>query len=330
MIKIGILSIAHGHAGSFAAALRQIDGVELSGVWHEETEHGQTFAERIGTRFFASAEELLAQQLDGVIICSDTSQHRPLTELAARHTRHILCDKPIATNLEDAQAMIDTCAAQNAKLQIAGQVRFSPAIKCLKQMLDAQSLGRVYSLKTSKRGKSPGGWFADKQCSGGGAVIDHTVDMIDLLRWLWNTEVTEVYAEVGFDLLHPGLGIDDEGMLSFALATGAYGTLEASWSRPEAYPGWGDITIEIVGERGIIRVEAYNQRLELYSNLAKNAQWVLLGSNIALGQVGDFTEMIATGSPPSSTGYDGMKALEVALAAYRSSETGQPVRLVAG
>lgn len=330
MIKIGILSIAHGHAGSFAAALREIDGVELTGVWHEETEHGQTFAQRFGTRFFIHAEELLAQQLDGVIICSDTSRHQPLTELAARYTRHILCDKPIATNLEDAQRMIDTCAARNAKLQIAGQARFSPAIKSLKQLLDAQALGRVYSLKTSKRGKSPGGWFADKQRSGGGAVIDHTVDVIDLLRWFWNTEVTEVYAEIGVGLLHPGLGIDDEGMLSFTLATGAYGTLEASWSRPEAYPGWGDITIEIVGERGVVQLEVYNQRLELYSNMAKRAQWVLWGSNIALGQIRDFTEMIATGREPSSSGRDGLAALEVALAAYRSSEAGQPVQLAAG
>lgn len=222
--------------------------------------------------------------------------------------------------------MIDICAAYNTKLQIAGQVRFAPAIKNLKQMLNAEVLGRIYSLKTSKRGVLPGGWFAEKQRSGGGSVIDHTVDIIDLLRWLWNTEVLDVYAEVGFDLLHRGLDIDDVGLLSFSLATGAYGTLESSWSRPESYPGWGDITIEIVGEKGVIRLDVYNQRFELYSNKARKAQWVVWGSTIALGQVHDFTEMIATGREPSSTGRDGLKALEVALAAYRSAETGQPVR----
>ena len=327
-MKIGILSIAHGHAGSFADATRQLDGVELTGVWHEDATDGQAFAEHFTTRFFASPEELLAQQLDGVIICSDNVGHRPLTELAAPHTRHILCDKPIATTYEDAQAMIDLCAVHNTKLQIAGQVRFSPVMKRLKQLLDAHVLGRVYSLKTSKRGIMPGGWFADKQRSGGGAVIDHTVDMIDLLRWFWNTDVTEVYAEVGFNVLHPNLGIDDEGMLSFTLATGAYGTLESSWSRPESYPSWGDITVEIVGEKGVVWVDGYNQRLELYSNKAKKAQWIPWGSNIALGQIRDFTEMIATGRGPSSTGLDGLKALEVALAAYRSAEIGQPVRLV--
>jgi predicted dehydrogenase len=329
-MKIGMLGIDHGHANSFAAALRQLDGVELAGVWHNEPEQGEAFARRFSTRCFADAEELLAEQLDGVIICSDTSQHRPLTEMAARRTRNILCDKPIATTIEDAHAMIEICATRGTRLQIAGQARFSPAIISLKQLLDVRTFGRVYSLKTSKRGKSPGGWFADRQRSGGGAVIDHTVDVVDLLRWFWKTEVIEVYAEVGVGLLRPDLGIDDEGMLSFVLATGAYGTLEASWSRPDAYPGWGDITIEILGERGTVRVDAYGQRLELHSNLERQARWVPWGSNIALGQMRDFTTMIATGREPSSTGHDGLKALEVALAAYRSAETGQPIRLGTG
>lgn len=326
-MRIGLLSTAHGHAGSFAAAVREIDGAELAGVWTENEEDGQLFAERFKTRSFASAQELLDQQLDGVIICSDTKGHRWLTELSARHTGHILCDKPIAVSLDDAQAMIDVCATHGAKLQIAGQVRFSPAIRSLKQLIDAQALGHIYCIKTSKRGGLPGGWFADKERSGGGAVIDHTVDMVDLMRWLWNTEVTEVYAEVGFGLMHPGVEIDDAAILSFTLATGAYGTLDPSWSRPESFPAWGDVTIEVVGARGIIRVDAYNQQLRLYSNKAQKSQWLSWGSSIALEQIRDFTEMIATGREPSSTGHDGLKALEAALAAYRSSETGQPVQL---
>lgn len=326
-MKIGLLSIAHGHAGSFVTAAQQIAGVEVIGIWNEDPTSGQSFAEHHGTRYFTSAEELLAEHLDGVIICSDNTAHRPLTELAARHTRHILCDKPIAGTVEDAQAMIDACATHNTKLQIAGQVRFAPAIMNLKQMLDAQVLGRIYSIKTTKRGGAPGGWFGDKQRSGGGSVLDHSVDIVDLLRWLWHTEVTDVYAEIGFGLLHPGPGIDDAGILSFSLATGAYGTLEASWSRPEAYPTWGDVTVEVVGEKGVIRVNAFKPYLEVYSNLAKNTRWVPFGSSIALGQIRDFTEMIATGRQASSSGHDGLKALEVAMAAYRSSETGQVVRL---
>ncbi len=327
MIKIGILSTAHLHAASYAACLKQIDGVELSGIADDDAARGQAFANQFRTRFFASDEALLAEQLDGVIICSENSRHRPLTELAARHTRHILCEKPIATTLSDAQAMIDVCAANGAKLQIAFPVRFSPPIIRLKQLLEQQMLGRIYSLKTTNHGTMPGDWFIDRALAGGGAVIDHTVHVIDVLRWFWNAEVTEVYAEIGHDLLHPELGIDDAGILSFMLSTGAYGTLDTSWSRPEAYPTWGGVTIEVIGEKGVIRLDAFKQQLAVYSNRAGRAQWVHWGSNIDLGLIRDFVEMIVAGREPSITGWDGLKALEVALAAYRSAETGQPVTL---
>ena len=327
MIKIGILSIAHLHAASYAACLNLIEDVEFVGVWNDDAARGQAFANQFGTRCFGSAEELLAEQLDGVIICSENVRHRPLTELAARHTRHIVCEKPIATTVEDAQAMIDACAANGVKLQIAFPVRFSPPVISLKQLLDQQTLGRVYSLKTTNHGRMPGGWFADKALAGGGAVIDHTVHVVDLLRWFWNAEVTEVYAEVGFDLLHPGLGIDDAGILSFTLSTGAYGTLDTSWSRPDAFPTWGDVTIEVVGEKGVMRLDAFKQHVGVYSNRAHRAEWVEWGSDTDLALIRDFVEMIATGREPSITGWDGLKALEVALAAYRSAETGQPVAL---
>jgi predicted dehydrogenase len=151
--------------------------------------------------------------------------------------------------------------------------------------------------------------------------------VIDLLRWFWDTEVTEVYAEVGYSLLHPDLGIDDAGLLSFQLATGAYGTLDTSWSRPKSYPTWGDVKLEVLGERGIARVDAFNQNLAVYSDQTGQGQRVHWGSNPDMGLIRDFVDMIAAGREPFITGYDGLKALEVAMAAYRSADLGAPVSL---
>ena len=325
--KIGVLSFAHMHAHSHAACLKQLPGVALAGITDDDPERGQEVARRFGTRFFASAESLLNEKLDGVIICAENAKHRSLTELAAPHTPHILCEKPIATTLADAQAMIDVCAAHGTRLQIAFPVRFSPPVQRLKAILDEGTLGRIYSVKATNHGQMPGGWFVDKALAGGGAVLDHTVHVIDLLRWFWNTEVTDVYAEVGYSLLHPDLGIDDAGLISFRLATGAYGTLDTSWSRPRSYPTWGDVKLEVLGERGIARVDAFSQNLAVYSDRTGKAQWVHWGSNADLGLMRDFVDMITTGREPFITGYDGLKALEVALAAYRSAEQGEPVSL---
>jgi len=327
MTRIGILSFAHLHAVSYATSLQAIDGLKIAGIADDDGTRGRQFAERFGTRFFDSAEDLLRQGLDGVIICSENSKHRPLIELAAAHTRYILCEKPIATTLEDARAMLEACARHQARLQLAFPVRFAPPVQMLKSLLDDEVLGRVYCLKTTNHGSMPGGWFVDRQLAGGGAVIDHTVHVIDLLRWFFDAEVTEVYAEIGTDLLHPNLGIDDAGMLSFTLSNGAYGTLDTSWSRPAAFPTWGDVTIEIVGERGWLSLDPFKQHLNVYSNKAKRAQWIGWGSNMDLGLIADFVTMIREGREPSITGEDGLRALEVALGAYRSAEQAAPVAL---
>jgi predicted dehydrogenase len=327
MIRIGILSTAHGHAHSYAACLRAIANVELVGVADEDSERGRAFAERYDIRVFNSVEALLDEGLDGVIICSANLQHRPLTELAGRHTRHILCEKPIATTLADAEAMIDACARTGAKLQIAFPVRFAPPVLQLRALLQSGALGQVYSLKTTNHGQLPGGWFVDRELAGGGAVIDHTVHVIDLLRWFFDAEISEVYAEIGVGLLHDGLDIDDAGMLSFTLSNGAYGTLDTSWSRPSAFPTWGDVTIEVVAERGWARLDAFKQQLAVYSNRASKAQWVGWGGNMDLGLMRDFVAMIADGRAPSITGQDGLKALEVALAAYQSAIAGAPITI---
>lgn len=327
MIRIGILSTAHGHANSYAGCLQSIADVELVGVADEDSTRGHAFAERFGIRAFDSAAALLAEGLDGVIICSANRDHRPLTELAAQHTRHILCEKPIATTLADAEAMIAACANTGAKLQLAFPVRFAPPVQRMRALLQSGALGQIYSLKTTNHGQMPGGWFIDRELSGGGAVIDHTVHVIDLLRWFFDAEVSEVYAEIGVGLLHDGLGIDDAGMLSFTLSNGAYGTLDTSWSRPSAFPTWGDVTIEVVAERGWARLDAFKQQLAVYSNRATKAEWVGWGGNMDLGLMRDFVTMIAEGRAPSITGLDGLRALQVALAAYQSAADGAPVSI---
>jgi predicted dehydrogenase len=325
--RIGLLSAAHGHVHSYLHALQQRSDVEVVGLYDDDPMRGQQVAHRHGIDFVADADDLVQGQLDGVIICAENVNHRPFVEQAAAYVPHLLCEKPIATTLADAQAMIDACAAAGAKLQIAFPVRFSPPIQWLKGRLDSGELGRVYAVQTTNHGSMPGGWFVDKMLSGGGAVLDHTVHVIDLLRWFWQSEVTEVYAEIGDSLLHPGLGIDDVGLLSFTLANGIYGTLDTSWSRPTSALLGGDVKVEVTAENGVVYVDAFRQGLILSSDAAGKSSWAGWGSNMDQGLIDDFVEMIQTGREPSITGLDGLRALEVALAAYRSAEVGQPVQL---
>ena len=326
-LKFGLISFAHGHANSYAKNLVQLPGTALAGIHDDNATRGQAMASQYETSSFDSLDQLLDQDLDGVMICSENAKHRAHVEAAAGRVKAILCEKPIATTIEDAQAMIDCCAETRTKLQIAFPVRFSPTVQSLKALLDEETLGRVYSAKCTNHGTMPGSWFVQADQSGGGAVIDHTVHVIDLLRWFWSSEIVEVYAEIGEGLLHPDLGIDDAGLLSFKLANGTYGTLDTSWSRTSSYLTWGDVKFEIVGEHGAVQVDAFDQQLLVASDAAGKSRWQNWGSNMDLGLVTDFVEMIRSGREPSISGYDGLKALEVVLAAYESARNGKNIRL---
>jgi predicted dehydrogenase len=85
--------------------------------------------------------------------------------------------------------------------------------------------------------------------------------------------------------------------------------------------------LEVLGERGIARVDAFSQNFAVYSDQTGKAEWVNWGSNADQGLIQDFVDMIGMGREPFITGYDGLKALEVALAAYGSAERGEPVSL---
>ncbi len=326
-LRIGMCSHAHPHANSYLSCLQGMADIAVAGVWDEDPERRHRIAHAFGIAPCTDLDTLLDCTLDALVICSANAHHSQHVEAAAGRVAHILCEKPIATTAEDARAMIDICRATGTRLQIAFPVRFAPAVREAKRMLEEERLGRVYSAACTNHGSMPGNWFVDAVQAGGGAVIDHTVHVIDLLRWFWQTEVTEVYAEIGWSLLHPDLGIDDTGLLSFQLANGVYGTLDTSWSRPPGHYTWGNVTMELVGAEGVLSVDAFRQHLTLTPTTLGRTVWQPWGESPDQGLLDDFIDMIRTDRAPSISGEDGLQALQVALAAYESARTGLPVSL---
>lgn len=324
VVKVGFLSLAHMHAYSYAQALNSLPNAKLVGVYDPDHKRGKQGAAQMDTSFFSEPEELL-QQVDAVIVCSENSRHREFAELAAKHGCHVLCEKPIATSLEDAEAMIETCRKANVKLQIAFPVRFSAPVVQLKSMLEQGAIGEVLAIRGTNQGQMPGGWFIDPELAGGGAVLDHTVHVVDLIRWFLQREFVSVYAEA--DSMIWDIPIDDCGMLSMELEGGIFVTQDPSWSRPKTNPTWGNVTLEVVGTEGVIYLDAFAENFLVYDDKENKISQHSFGPDMDLGLIKDFIEMIEEDREPSITGFDGLKALEVALAAYESAKIKQPIQL---
>ncbi|MDB4865906.1 MAG: putative dehydrogenase [Cohnella sp.] len=325
-MKIGIISFAHMHAYSYAQAIKKNPNSEFIGITDDDPERGRRMADELGTQWFERTEDLIAA-VDAVVICSENAKHAGYTIAAANAGKHILCEKPIATTVEDGKAMIEAAQRNAVQLMIAFPCRFSTAAMRVKEQIVSGQLGTLVAINGTNRGSMPGGWFVQRPMSGGGAVMDHTVHVLDMMRWYMpGAEVTEVYAEVD-NLFYPGVDIDDSGLLTFAFDNGVIATLDPSWSRSKSFPVWGDVTLDILGTNGTSKVDLYKQHLTLHSDDTMKTTEPFFGDDPDQGLVDHFIDCVVNNQPVSVNGTDGLRAMEVALAAYRSAELKQPVAL---
>jgi predicted dehydrogenase len=273
---------------------------------------------------------MLADQPDGVVVCSENNKHRPLVEMAAQAGVHILSEKPLATNLEDACAMMDACQSVGVILMTAFPMRFSAPLLEIKSTLDEGKFGKIYSFKTTNQGQMPIAhrrWFVDKELAGGGAMMDHTVHLADVLRWYLKSEVAEVYA-VSNHIMHKDMvDVETGGLVMLTFTDGTFASVDCSWSKPLNYPTWGGLTMELISERGLTVVDAFSQNLNIYNQSQSSNWWAYWGSDANQAMVDEFVAAVREQRTPLVTGEDGYRALEVALAAYKSAEIGQPVKL---
>jgi len=329
-MRIGIMSYAHLHADAYIENVRAIPGVELIGLADDDLDRGAQAAGAFGVNVFSSYEALLAEKPNAVIICSENANHRPLVEMAAAAGVYVLCEKPLATTVEDAQAIVDACYKAGVMLMTAFPMRFSTPVLEVKKILDADGLGQVYAINGTNQGECPKhlrAWFVDKKLAGGGALMDHIVHLADLLRWTLRSEVVEVYAQSN-DILYAGeTEVETGGLVMLTFASGTIATIDCSWSKPPYYPTWGGLAMDLIGEKGLVTVNAFKQNLTVYTHSRKRPHWAYWGSDANQAMINEFVAAIRENRLPRVTGEDGLRAVEIVAAAYESVTTGMPVAL---
>lgn len=316
-LRVGLVSWAHVHAPALARTLARLPQVEYTGSFDE------TGAAHDG-RTHPTLDALLGAS-EAVVVASTNASHRRYTDAAARAGVHVLSEKPLATSIADGRAMVETCRAAGVQLGVALPVRSSPALGALKDAIAGGTLGRIRAVRATNQGQYPGRWFGDPVEAGGGAAMDHTVHVADALRWLLGDEVVRVHAELGA-FLH-GLPVEDCGLLTLDLAGGAFASIDCSWSRPATYPTWGGVTMHVVGDRGTVDVDVFRQSLTHYDDGAGATKLLGWGDDLNGLMVAGFVDAILEHRPVPISGDDGLRALEVVVAAYRSAALGRPVTI---
>ena len=330
MIRIGIPSFAHHHGEAYISNLRHMEGVELLGVADDDITRGEQIANKNEARFYPSYAALLEAKPDGVIICTENNRHRPLVEMAASRGIHVLCEKPIATTLEDAQAIVDVCDKAGVLLMTAFPMRFSAPLLEIKARIDNGDFGEIYCFNSTNRGELPTKhrlWFVDPELAGGGAIMDHTVHLVDIMRWFTGSEVETMYARNNRFFHADEVEVETGALEMLTFENGVFATIDASWSRPQYWPTWGGLDFEMVTQRGAVVVDAFRQNLNVYRHDWQRSNWSHWGSDSNYAMVSEFVAAIRENRPPKVTGMDGLRAVEATLAAYESVRTGQTIQI---
>jgi len=325
-VRVGVVSFAHVHAPQYAAVLASLDSADFVGVTDGNVSRGREVEHRFGVRYFDDARALF-EAVDAVVVCSENKNHVRDVISALENGTHVLCEKPISTTIEDARAMIQASEDAGRQLRIAFPVRYLPAIAQAREIVRSGGIGRVLAVNGTNHGQMPGGWFLDKELSGGGAVMDHTVHVADALRWMLGAEAKSVYAEIGS--FFGAEDIDDGAVLTLefeggVIADGAFATIDPSWSRGKGYPTWGDVTLRITGTSGVLDVDPFAQRLTIFDHESGSTSWTHTGEDMNVLMLEDFLQGVAEGSPSGASGLDGLRTLEIVLSAYRSAEDNEP------
>ncbi len=342
MVKVGIVGL--GFMGkTHAQAYSLLPNAQISAVADRDKARRSEAASQYGCRAYATVEQMLAHgDVDTVDVCLPTNLHRRVVQKCAAAGKHVLCEKPIALTLRDADAMIAACQQAGVKFMVGHVLRFWPEYTVVKQIVGSGRLGAIRSITASRLSPPPAwgwkDWFFNPKLSGG-AVVDLHIHDLDMIAWLAGPPKV-VFAG---GLMNEHGAVQSVWTTCIGHPNGAVSFAQGTLTMPPSYPF--TMTLTVVCERGTVE---FNSRLTpaitvypvdgepehpAIPDLTGGATSEEAMGNIQqLGgyyaEVKYFVDCVEQDSPPDVvTPEDARLALAMCLAARKSAQKGKPVRL---
>ena len=329
VIGCGLIA-QRAHLPSYAAAPE----AELAAVVSRHRTTAEAVAAQFGhPRVLDSWQQAVVDpDIDAIDICTPNALHAEIAIAAAQSGKHVLVEKPMATSLAGADAMIAAARQAGVVFAVAHNLRFVPIYAAMQGLLANGALGRIFSARGIFMHAGPdefwgatSDWFWQEGQAGGGSLLDMGIHMIDLLRWMVGLPVVEVAAMTA-RVLKPTFA-DDNAMVLMRFQDDILASVQSSWSaRPVP-----DRQIAIHGELGNLMMGRSSDE-PLVLNLQDGAGARKIAPPIAttsefVDPFVNFARAIQGAVRPLVTGEDGRASLAIALAAYASAMSGRTVRV---
>ncbi len=336
LYRIGVIgtgSIAqHNHIPGYAKHpnAQLVAFADISEARHKEL--AESHPEMKGYRDFKKM--LAKEKLDVVSVCTPNKFHAPAAIAALEAGCHVLCEKPMAATLAEADKMIAAAKTSRKKLMVGFTHRlFTGPAKC-KELLMKKALGKPFMIRVrfAHGGPYPG-WakdpksFYDPKIAAGGAMLDMGIHALDLTLWLFGA-VSAVSAKTV--TLFKKIPVDDNSLMLLEFKNGALGYIEAGWTSKPGFSG-----LEIYCKEGSLICD-YHKGLQMVGGKASagsdsSSTWKMLDDKPTRNgwaiEIGYWMDIVMGKEKLTMNGKAGRAALEVALAAYKSSKTGRRIAI---
>jgi len=321
-------------------AIAKTPSLQLVAVCDDVAERARQAGEKMSVPFYTSFAQLLEERpCDVVAICTPSGLHPRHGIMAAEKGAHVICEKPMATRLEEADALVHACDEAGVYLFVVKQNRLNPAIQLLKRSIDLGRFGRIYLANTTVRWQRPQSYYDMAPWRGtwefdGGAFMNQASHYVDMIQWLVGP-VETVSAKTA--TLARRIESEDSGVAVLRFRNGALGTIEVTML---AYPRNLEGSVTILGEKGSVKVggTALN-RIETwefaeYHDIDREAE-LLLGAPNPLSVYGsghtpyyeNVVRVLRGEAAPETDGREGRKSLELILGIYESARAEREIAL---
>ncbi len=325
-----------------AEALKTVADAEIMAVMSPTIGNAKKFARKHGIpHHFTNLDEMLAMDaIDLIVIGAPNNVHCEIALKAAKAGKHMVVEKPLCMNLNEADRMIDACKKAKVKLMYAEELCFTPKYVRLKELLDEGALGRPVLLKQSEKHDGPhADHFWDVERSGGGVTMDMGCHAIEFFRWLNGRKpIKSVYAQMATSVHKDKTIGDDNAIIILEFENDVMAIAEESWTKL----GGMDDRAEIHGSEGVAYADVLQgNSIQTYSKKGVGYAVEKAGNTIGWSftmfeeiwnygfpqEFAHFVDCVKNDKKPEVTGEDGRAVLEVIFAAYESAGTHKKVFL---
>jgi predicted dehydrogenase len=315
------------------AQAAQTLGLDLVAAVNHKPESMAEFGKRFGiTRRYETVEALLKDgDADALVVSTPNYLHAPQTIAALKAGVHVMVEKPMAMNAQEAEQMCEAAEKSGTLLMVAHCWRFHPEVQWLKEQ--STKLGKIIRTKAYSVHVNwgPSGWFAQKQFAGGGAMADMGVHGLDTTRFLLgDPQPVHAYAKIGTH--YKDYDVDDTGVIIVEWDNGTTSYIETGWWQPHADSPAGGA--QLYGIKGFGSV--FPTQLKLANEKERKVEVIASGfpqqeshqpQSLYDDQLKYFVRCVENNQTPVPGGLEGWTNMKVVDAAYESSRTGKVVEI---